>query len=1199
MEHKSPSHPPPPPSASNGSLLPQPQVRPPPSRCHPSLHPLALTRPTHSLPRPAVSLIATVACCAWALDRAGPAGPAFPANPEPGTTLTKAIRNDATNALTSHIRSHLLLQPSPPDPADPASPAETPPDATTAARPSPSWAAWVATNTTIHPAYAANALTVNIPPATASSLLRLQIFGMDTACDITAQMCLCGASDALPPLLQAAVPQVSKCPPIDCAATLLQPILMLPSDAYDHQHWYKLLLPCTLLPDRAYTIEWVSQPAAAFASSAPYDDAADSTNAVEGGNGDGQPLPNVAVLARPKAYLPSTLERGAEAAFTQFTVTAPAALTVLTGTEASGMGAMHDGGMRTQGFKSMQGVSSNMLVIVVGALQRLATGYDAYHRPVSVWALPGGTPEDAQVPWQLLSNATAAWADFTGQPLPSLGKLDMVVWNGDSPWSMSQHGLLLMDRFRTLWRGGASTATDLVRAAHVICHETGHLWFGGLLQTLNATGKAFVEESTTSYGEVFCVSAVLLGPLSVTEAFARSYFAAFGDTRGLHIGASFHATSTLAQPAHADDYILGGSWTDYTKGPAMLHMLESYMDAAVMPGLMHEAVRGFFRTYAHKAITATDLLCYLAHVLAGCPVGAAGSDLQCEPPPAADAAAAAVAAAEAAAAGSRRNGTALAQVETGSSCGNVPPWLLRLQAWLVEPGVQVVEVHQSDMAAAASSDAAGGAAELQALLLPNEIPGQSHDGAPLWIPVSLVSSADSPAAGADNSTAPRARGQRWLEVFPPWEDSHRTALGGEGVCVEMGRDGGGEQCSRPLASPPLTVQATGSPWLPKARAAPFLVSLPDQGMQAAVVRQLRQFKLSGGGLEVGTAHPDLPALQAFSTLLHDTHTLFTAAPTAPRYAFLRQLLDAAFSARATYQAGLGAYLLLGPATTALWELQLLARGDRECSNKVAGLEKSLIANSGAVAWKRLLPRAKNDKGDPSTLTQDELFTRAIAARLVPRAVRYDSDLAESVCSLLQSPPSDATLQQLLKTIGHTPDVQNIVLEAALATPKSCNASTTVQKALVSFLKSPVSSTGLLPHTRRSASFILATSHDRETLQFVMDAAVLGEDDSVDSGIRKVDRSILFHRIARNSLVGFTAAAEIMQEYGEGVDEWDASAAFLAEMAPWTVTGSDASLPEWLQLDQLQEARRDAVVLQKQADTAAAQIVCATGQAAKA
>lgn len=137
---------------------------------------------------------------------------------------------------------------------------------------------------------------------------------------------------------------------------------------------------------------------------------------------------------------------------------------------------------------------------------------------------------------------------------------------------------------------------------------------------------------------------------------------------------------------------------------------------------------------------------------------------------------------------------------------------------------------------------------------------------------------------------------------------------------------------------------------------------PLQATQDALVQQLRQFKLSGDGRAVTDGHADMAALQAFSSLLHDASTLFHAAPSAPRHAFLLDLLGAAFASKAPAQAGLAAYLLLGPATSALWDLQLAARGDPACSKKVAALEKELVVHSGSLAWNRLLPRAKSDAG---------------------------------------------------------------------------------------------------------------------------------------------------------------------------------------------------------------------------------------------
>lgn len=264
---------------------------------------------------------------------------------------------------------------------------------------------------------------------------------------------------------------------------------------------------------------------------------------------------------------------------------------------------------------------------------------------------------------------------------------------------------------------------------------------------------------------------------------------------------------------------------------------------------------------------------------------------------------------------------------------------------------------------------------------------------------------------------------------------------------------------------------------------------------------------------------------------------------------------------------------------------------RQCSVPRWNCHGSAVGSGGEFCgepWRELA-------GDPSTLSQDELFSRAIAARLVPRAAHYDADLATSVCSLLGAAPAEnPSLEELVRAIKHTPDVQNIVLETALTAQITCNVSSSVEQALVEHLQRSAGSSGMIVHSRRSASFILAASHDRHTLKLLIDAAVLGEEGTVESGLRRVDRVTLMNRIVRSSMAGFRAAAEILQGYAETTDEWSGAgrAAFLAEVSPWAVTGKEASLPSWLPIDALRENETEILRLQKQSDSAAAKIICA-------
>jgi hypothetical protein len=105
-------------------------------------------------------------------------------------------------------------------------------------------------------------------------------------------------------------------------------------------------------------------------------------------------------------------------------------------------------------FRQVRAYSTNMLALAVGRFRQLAKDIDSASRPFAVWAVAGATPPAATVPLRTLIQAIPAWEAITGQRLLQLGKLDMLIWNGEGIWSMSQFGLLLMDRFRTLWDPG-------------------------------------------------------------------------------------------------------------------------------------------------------------------------------------------------------------------------------------------------------------------------------------------------------------------------------------------------------------------------------------------------------------------------------------------------------------------------------------------------------------------------------------------------------------------------------------------------------------------------------------------------------------------------------------------------------------------------------------------------------------------------
>lgn len=227
-------------------------------------------------------------------------------------------------------------------------------------------------------------------------------------------------------------------------------------------------------------------------------------------------------------------------------------------------------------------------------------------------------------------------------------------------------------------------------------------------------------------------------------------------------------------------------------------------------------------------------------------------------------------------------------------------------------------------------------------------------------------------------------------------------------------------------------------------------------------------------------------------------------------------------------------------------------------------------------------------GAPDTWSQDALFSRAIAARVVPRAALHSTALAKAMCKLVGPVHGNATLADVLESLPGPPEAQNVVLETAVATARSCPAGTRVEEVMLQSLQD--GEAALMPHLRRSVAFMLAASREKSILEFLVDAAVLDEVDGVDAGLRDADRVTLFQRIARSSIQGFRAAAGRVQWYAEAVEEWEWEDT-MREVSPWAVMGLEGSLPQWLPLAEMDDSQQRALVLQKQSDTAAARIVC--------
>jgi len=134
----------------------------------------------------------------------------------------------------------------------------------------------------------------------------------------------------------------------------------------------------------------------------------------------------------------------------------------------------------------------------------------------------------------------------------------------------------------------------------------------------------------------------------------------------------------------------------------------SLLDA--LQGLLRKTIQDFFHAFAGRAVTTGDLLCHLAHTLAGCSLDSSKltqsrTSSNCFIHDATNSLA------------HLSDTLTIAPDIDGCAEHLVTPWLSRLYAWLQEPGVPVVELRHSEAAT-------GGPRQLQAHLLPPHIPGQ-------------------------------------------------------------------------------------------------------------------------------------------------------------------------------------------------------------------------------------------------------------------------------------------------------------------------------------------------------------------------------------------------------------------------------------------------------------------------------------------
>jgi hypothetical protein len=196
-------------------------------------------------------------------------------------------------------------------------------------------------------------------------------------------------------------------------------------------------------------------------------------------------------------------------------------------------------------------------------------------------------------------------------------------------------------------------------------------------------------------------------------------------------------------------------------------------------------------------------------------------------------------------------------------------------------------------------------------------------------------------------------------------------------------------------------------------------------------------------------------------------------------------------------------------------------------------------------------------------------------------------------------PTEATnLPGLLRALSYPPDIRDIILQTAVASPKGCEAKVPVAKLLMDDLvassemprDSASASVGLLPHLKRSLAFTLGVSRDAEVLKFVLERLILGGQKD-DFGLRVVDKGTLLRRVVRSSVVGFSVARAQMDTYANSHNGEELLHTVIGQHAELARSSESGELPDWWMRVVKDEQLRHAVQLEREGEKAAVELLC--------
>lgn len=244
-------------------------------------------------------------------------------------------------------------------------------------------------------------------------------------------------------------------------------------------------------------------------------------------------------------------------------------------------------------FKPTEPISTYLFAFAAGPFETLRAEGDPVRLFVRRSRLETAKGHVGEV-LRLNREATAFFERYFARPFP-FAKYDLVLLPEFAYGGMEHAGATFLNEERVLFPAPPS-ATDLLRRAQLIFHETSHQWFGDLV-TMRWFDDLWLKEGFANFMAAKATEA-LLPEYDAWTAFHMLKLSAVRTDATRGTTAIRYPLQNLAHAKSAYGAIV------YSKGPAVLRQAEFYLGEAVF----RRAVRDFLRRHAYGSAGWQDLV---------------------------------------------------------------------------------------------------------------------------------------------------------------------------------------------------------------------------------------------------------------------------------------------------------------------------------------------------------------------------------------------------------------------------------------------------------------------------------------------------------------------------------------------------------------------------------------------------------------